>query len=239
MDAVFNQIRPHKISEEIVRQIKALIKEGKLQPGEKLPPERVLSDMLGVGRSSLREAINILETLGFVEIKTRKGIFVRSVSSASMSNPMRQILEEDSSTLYKLYELRKDIELASGFRAATLRTQTDLDEIRKTLLRMEIDAKKARLVLEADQNFHLAIASATQNFFRVHILKNILELAEDYMALIVEKLIEEKTAVYNVLDQHERIYRAIQQKDPKGARGLMDEHLTWIEEKWRTFGSKA
>ncbi|NCO60333.1 MAG: hypothetical protein COZ70_08435 [Deltaproteobacteria bacterium CG_4_8_14_3_um_filter_51_11] len=239
MEEIFRQLRPHKIPAEIVQQVKSLIKEGKLQPGQKLPPERALSDMLGVGRSSLREAVNILETLGFVETKTRKGIFVRSVSSASMPDPMRQILEEDNRTLYQLYELRKDIELASVFRAARLRTPADMEEILKSLVRMEGDAKAARLVLNADQDFHLAIARATQNFFRVHILKNIFDLAEDHMGLIVEKLIEEKAGVFAVLDQHERIYKAVQNQDPESARILMDDHLTWVEEKWRTFGSKA
>ena len=105
MKNIYTQIRPHKISEEIVNQIKSLIKDGKLQPGQKLPPERTLADLLGVGRSSLREAINILEALGFVEIRNRKGIFVRPVSSPIISDPLRQILEEDKSKLYELYEL--------------------------------------------------------------------------------------------------------------------------------------
>ena len=238
MDSVFSQIRPQKIPEEIVYQVKSLIKQGKLQPGEKLPPERELADLFGVGRSSLREAINILETLGFIEIKKRKGIFVRSVSSVSILDPMQQILEEDSNTLYKLYELRKDIELASVFMAAKLRTGTELTEIKNALERMEDDARHTYLSLHADLDFHLAIARATHNFFRVHILKNILDLAEDYMGLITEKLLEEKSSILIVVDQHKKIYQAIQQRDPESARSLMDDHLTWVEHKWRKFGSK-
>ena len=238
MNGVFTQIKPHKIPEEIVHQVTSLIKEGRLQPGQKLPSERALSDLFGVGRSSLREAINILETLGFVETRTRKGIFVRSVSSSTISDPMRVILEEDRNTLYKLYEMRKDLELASAFRAATLRKQTDLSAIQRSLKRMEVDAKASRLVLEADQDFHLAIARATHNLFRVHILKNMLDLAEDYMGLIVDKLIEEKDGVFDVLAQHERIYKAVQDKDPEDARRQMDVHLTWVEKKWETFVSE-
>jgi GntR family transcriptional regulator, transcriptional repressor for pyruvate dehydrogenase complex len=235
MNGVFTQIKPHKIPEEIVHQVTSLIKEGKLQPGQKLPSERALSDLFGVGRSSLREAINILETLGFVETRTRKGIFVRSVSSTTLSDPMRMILQEDRNTLYKLYELRKDLELASAFRAAGLCNPADLTAIRKSLMRMAVDAKAARLVLKADQDFHLAIARATHNLFRVHILKNIFDLAEDYMGLIVEKLIEEKDDVFDVFNQHEKIYKAIQDNDPERARRQMDIHLTWVEKKWETF----
>jgi GntR family transcriptional regulator, transcriptional repressor for pyruvate dehydrogenase complex len=238
MDSVFNQIRPHKIPEEIVHQIKSLIKEGKLQPGEKLPPERTLAEHFGVGRSSLREAINILETLGFVEIKKRKGIYIRSVSSPIMSDPLIQILEEDQSKLYKLYELRKDIELASTYMAAGHRTSSDLSKMLKPLKRMEEGAESAHFSLSDDVEFHLAIAQATHNFLRVHILKNILDLADDYMGLIAWKLVEEKTGVFSILDQHKRIYEAVKKKDQDGARSMMEEHLTWVEEKWKAFGTR-
>jgi GntR family transcriptional repressor for pyruvate dehydrogenase complex len=215
-----------------------LIKEGKLQPGEKLPPERTLAEYFGVGRSSLREAINILETLGFVEIKKRKGIYIQSVSSPIMSDPLIQILEEDEGKLYKLYELRKDIELASTYLAAGRRTATDLSNMLKPLKRMEGDAKSAYFSLSDDVEFHLAIAQATHNFLRVHILKNILDLADDYMGLIARKLVEEKTGVFSILDQHTRIYEAVKKRDQDGARSMMEEHLTWVEEKWKAFGTR-
>jgi len=235
MKNIYSQIRPHKISEEIVNQIKSLIKDGKLQPGEKLPPERTLADLLGVGRSSLREAINILEALGFVEIRNRKGIFVRPVSSPIISDPLRQILEEDKSKLYELYELRKDIELAAIHTAAKVRTKTDLARIKKYIKNMEQDAQDSRLSLSDDLEFHLAIAQATHNFLRVHILKNIFDLSGEYIDFIREKLIHEKPNVLSILDQHKKIYQAIKKRDQEGARALMDEHLTWVEEKWRAF----
>jgi DNA-binding FadR family transcriptional regulator len=239
MNAIYSQIRPHKIPEEIVQQIKSFIKDGKLQPGEKLPPERTLADLLGVGRSSLREAINILETLGFVEVKKREGIFIRTVSSVSMFDPLRQILEEDREKLYELYELRKDIELASIYTAAKLRTKADLTRIEQPLKRMKEKSQDSCFSLSDDVEFHLAVAQATHNWLRVHILKNIFDLATDYMSLIVQKLIEEKTGVFIVLEQHRNIYQAIQKKDQESARSLMNEHLTWVEDKWREFGIKT
>lgn len=238
MNTIYSQIKPHKITEEIVQQIKSLIKDGKLRPGEKLPPERTLSDFLGVGRSSLREAINILETLGFVEIKKRKGIFIRTVSSPIIFDPLRQILEEDRRKLYELYELRKDIELASIYMAAKLWTKTDLAKIRKFLKKMEEDAENSHLSLSDDVEFHLSLAEATHNWLRVHILKNIFDLAADYMGIIVQNIIEEKTSIFSVLDHHKRIFQAIQKKDQEGARVIMNEHLTWVEEKWKEFGGK-
>jgi GntR family transcriptional repressor for pyruvate dehydrogenase complex len=234
----YRQIRPHRIPEEIVQQIKTLIREGKLLPGERLPPERALADLLGVGRSSLREAISILETLGFVETRKRTGIFVRSVSSPIISDPLRQMLEEDKSGLYQLYEIRRDIELASADVCAQLRTKADLAAIRKLLVKMQEDARKDRLSLTHDWDFHLAIAQAAQNFLRVHILKNVFSLAEDFMVEIVRKLIDEKTSISQVIEQHTHIFEAIKRKDPAEARALMDQHLTWVEDKWKEFGTR-
>ena len=236
MNDIYSPIRPHKIPEEIVQQIKSLIKDGKLQPGEKLPPERTLADLLGVGRSSLREAINILETLGFVELKKREGIFIRSVSSTSIFDPLRQILEEDRVKLYELYELRKDIELASIYTAAKLRTKADLARIEEPLTRMKEDSANSHFSCLDDVEFHLAVAQATHNWLRVHILKNILDLSSDYMGLIVQKINDEKKDVFKVVDQHTKIYHAIQKKNQKSARAFMNSHLTWVEEKWKEFG---
>jgi len=238
MDSIYRQIRPFKVSEEIVQQIKSLIKEGKLQPGEALPPERIFAEMLGVGRSSIREAINILETLGFIEIKKRIGVFVRSVSEPIITNPLRQILEEDDSKFYELYEFRKDIELASTYKAARFRTDRDLYRMKKVLEKMEHDCKKLGISVKDDLAFHLGIAQATQNFMRAHILKSVWELSEDYMELGAMKIREEKGGAITIYNQHKRIFLAIQQRDQEAARSRMEEHLSWVEIKWKEFGKK-
>ena len=75
MENLFKAVHVDKVTDKIVDQLEDLIKEGKLAPGNRLPSERQLIDILGVGRSSLREALNKLEAMGYVEIKKRKGIF--------------------------------------------------------------------------------------------------------------------------------------------------------------------
>lgn len=233
MHSVYRQIRLHTVPEKIVQEIKSLISEGQLKPGEKLPPERTLADLFGVARSSLREAINILETLGFVEIKKRKGIFIRTVSSPTLSDPLRQILEEDKDTFYKIYELRKDIESASAYIAAKLRTKTDLTRIKTFLNRMEKDTRRSQASLYDDLEFHIAIAQATHNFIRVHILKNIFDLSDDFIDFVRQRF-----NIAMVFAQHEKIFQAIQKKDQEGARALMNEHLNWAEEQWKKFRSR-
>jgi GntR family transcriptional repressor for pyruvate dehydrogenase complex len=219
------------VTAEIVHQMTQLIKEGRLQPGEKLPGERTLAGLLGVGRSTLREAVNILEALGFLETQNRKGIFVKSVSSPIISDPLRRILEEDKSALADLYGLRKDIELASADLAARLHTDEDLKAMEMHLARMKKDAADTRLVLGDDMGFHLAIAQATHNFLRAHILKSLFDLSSEYFVFI-RKTIAVESNIPMIFAQHDRVYEAIKRRDPEAARSAMDQHLTWVQAKW-------
>ncbi len=95
MSETFHIITPLKVPDEIVRHIKSMIKKGQLIPGEKLPAERTLARLFGVGRSTLREAMNTLSTLGFIEIKERKGAFVKSLGAAVIPDTVSQILDGD------------------------------------------------------------------------------------------------------------------------------------------------
>jgi len=235
---VFKKIKLQKISEEIANQIRDLVKDGKLQPGEKLPPERAFSEMLGVGRSSLREAINILETQGFVETRKRQGVYICSLSTSIISDPLRQILEEDKDKLLQLYEVRKDIELASAFAAAKYRTESDLAKMRQALDKMEKDSKKPWLSLNDDLEFHLVIAQSGYNIFRSHILKNIFDLSDEHLQYVMGIMIGENSRILKLLDQHQKIFSAIKKKNSRLARSMMEEHLVWVEQKWKIFMQK-
>lgn len=235
MDTVFKKIKLQKVSEEVADQIRDLIKDGKLQPGEKLPPERRFSEMLGVGRSSLREALNILETQGFVESRKRQGVYVCSISASIISDPLRQIITEDRSKLLQLYEVRKDIELASAYAAAQHRTDQDLDKMGGILDKMAADATDSRLVLYDDLDFHLALAQSGNNIFRAHILKNIFDLSDDRLQAVLAIMTGEKDRIQGLLEQHQVIFSAVQERDPVLARRRMGEHLAWVEEKWKEF----
>ena len=235
MQTVYRPIRPYKVTEEIVAQVKSLIKDGTLQPGEKLPSERILCGLLGVGRSSIREAVNVLEALGFLEKKNRKGVFVRSVSSPVVFDPLVQILQEDKGKLGDLYGIRKDIELASAYLAAKLRTKKDLARMKEFVRRLEREAlDHSRLSVRDDVGLHLAVAQASGNFLRVHILRNIFDLAGDFYRVSGER-ITRGAEVITVYEQHARLFRAIEKMDQEAARARMDEHLTWGEVKWKAW----
>jgi GntR family transcriptional repressor for pyruvate dehydrogenase complex len=225
----FQEIHSAKISEQIVEQIKALIRDGHLMPGEKLPTEKALTSQLGVGRSSLREAINALEALGYVEARKHKGIFVRSVGDTLIDDPLRQMLEEDQDKLPHLYDLRMDIELAASQKAAENRDPGDLERLGACLKRMAEDKANQRLTLSDDIEFHLAIARATHNFLRVHILETIFDISNTYIDYIRTKIITDAKTIPVIYAQHEAIFRAIEARQPQAARDHMAAHLAWVE----------
>ncbi len=235
MTDLFTEIRPEKVSEAIVSQLKGLISDAKLQPGEKLPPERVLAARLGVGRSSLREAINTLEALGLVEIRKRQGVFVRSVGSLLVPDPLRRIFQEDQAKLPKLYEVRKDIELAAAFQAASCRTDQDLERMQDILEKMRHGVETSNLEIADDTRFHLAVAQATHNFFRIHILKSIFDLANDYLHGVLHRLMLDPANAPVIFRQHQEIFEAIRLQEPELSRSRMNTHLAWVEAQWGRF----
>ena len=229
---IYQRIKPSTISEEIILQVQQLIKEGHLQPGEQLPPEREFAGLLGVGRPSLREALSTLETLGFVEIRKRKGVFVKNITNEMVMDPLRHLFQEDKGTLCYLYEIRKDIELAAAFWAAGRRTDADLAAIEAPISRMENDIRSGSFSIADDLNVHLSIARATHNFLRVHILKHIFDLSSDFLGNVLGGLSEDQGNLPLLCRHHRSIYEAIKNRHADRARSEMKIHLEWVEKQW-------
>ena len=239
MKVIFSSITQRKVSEKIVEQIISLIKEGKLSPGDRLPPERLFAEQLGVGRSSLREAMNKLDTLGFIEIKKRQGAFIKSMSTKLLEDPLSKMLAAEKGKLPQLYELRKDIELASCYWAAKRRTGEDVFNLKTILDRMEKDAGEGGLLLKDDLEFHMAIAEASHNFLRVHILHTIFEMTNVYIDFIRRKIIQQKKNVPAIFNQHQSIFRSIEKGKSENAQDEMKQHLMWVEKQISMFPEES
>lgn len=225
MDAVFKEVRVEKVSDKIVAQLIDLITNGQLLPGEKLPSERRLTDLFGVGRSSLREALNTLETLGFIEIKKRQGNYVKSVDSAMPLSPLKKIMQVDQKRIVELYEVRRSIEQSAAREAAESRTGEDLQAIHEALLKFKLPSGEIAFSWENEISFHLAIARSSHNFLRLHTLKSIFDFAREFLEPVLHGFICNEERMTTVLDQHLGIYHAIRDQDTDLARSLMREHL--------------
>lgn len=235
MDAVFKEVRVEKVSDKIVTQLIDLITDGQLLPGEQLPSERRLTELFGVGRSSLREALNTLETLGFIEIKKRKGNYVKSVDSAMPLNPLKKIMQVDQKRIVELYEVRRSIEQSSAREAAENRSEEDLAAIHGALVKFKEPASELSFSWENEIAFHLAIARASHNFLRLHTLKSIFDFAREFLEPVLHGFICNEARIKTVLEQHETIYGAIRMQDSELARRMMREHLIGTNQRLADF----
>lgn len=238
MDTVFKEVRVEKVSDKIVTQLIDLITEGQLLPGEKLPSERRLTELFGVGRSSLREALNTLETLGFIEIKKRRGNYVKSMDSAMPLNPLKKIMRTDQKRIVELYEVRRSIEQSSAREAAERRTEEDLRVISSAISKFKQPSGKTVFSWENEIGFHLAIARASHNFLRLHTLKSIFDFAREFLEPVLHGYICNDERINTVLRQHDGIYEMIKTQDPEGARKMMREHLFGTNQRLTEFFEK-
>ena len=134
---MFKSIKHTRVSDEIVNQMKNLISEGILKPGDRLPPERELIKQFGVSRPSLREALNSLVTMGFLEVNQAKRTFVKSVTSERMEDPLSLLIKTDTQKIFDLIEVRKAMEAWGAFLAAQRATEEDIKQLESIIEEMK------------------------------------------------------------------------------------------------------
>lgn len=154
-------IQKKSLAEEVAGHLKEQITEGKLKKGEKLPIEPELMKIFGVGRSTIREAVRILENMGYLKVQQGRGTFIEIPTPAK--EPLEQRLKR--ADIRELNEVRKILESAIAERAAHHHTKQDIIEMKKCLADRKNAAEVGLLneCIEADIKFHVSIAKATHN----------------------------------------------------------------------------
>lgn len=227
---MFKPIKHTKISDEIVNQIKSLIAQGILKPGDRLPPERELVKELSVSRPSLREALNSLIAMGFLEVKGKR-TFVKSIASGSIQEPISLMLKADAQKIFDLIEVRKAIETWAAFHAAQKATEEDIKQLENILHKMKRAYQEGKRWEKEDADFHLGIAQSTHNPIQAHIMFSIHDLLSDSVA----KVFKDRNKVKKLIDQHDRIFNAIKNHSPERAREKTLEHLNYVESEVKAY----
>ncbi len=232
MTTVFKPIKPKKISEEIVEQIKKLITAGDLKPGERIPSERELSTMLGVSRPSVREAIMVLEAMGFLESRQGGGTYVRSLTEVAIADPLSSIVgSKEPQILYALTEVRMGLETWSAYLAARRATDAQIARMRELYEIMEKQAARGGWDAEVDARFHYTITAATQNTIQIHVLDTIHSLFQTTIMVALTEFYQKEGYLELLLQHHRDILEAIEAREPERAREAMRVHLELVEEK--------
>ena len=210
------------ISNEIIYKIKELINFKNLEPGDKLPSERMMSEKFGVTRGSIREAIQKLEFYGLLKSIPQSGTFVANIGVIAMNGMIDDILQLKDPDFKSLVETRILLELKSVRLAALRRTPEELEQIKKALEAYANKVLKGEDAVQEDLLFHLAIANASQNStlntFMLKITPEIITNFEKY------HVCDDDQALKGI-KEHEAIFEAIELQDPTLAKTKMKKHF--------------
>ena len=211
-----------RLSEAAIEQIKELIVSENLESGSKLPSERDLVTALGIGRSSIREALRMLEIMGLVEVKPGKGVFVKGLTG-DLFTPLPSLLSTRQETLHHHFEARLLLEPAAAALAAQRATQHELRKLVRVMDDFQESLAKDNLVglIKADIEFHRQIANATGNR-TIEILMNTIA-RHDFDGW--KMALRTKRRPHFTVAEHARILEAIAAKDEKRAKVTMRNHL--------------
>lgn len=193
-----------------------------LGDGDPVPTERELSERFGVGRSSVREGLRMLESHGVIRLSGRGGYVVGSRQRV-MAQAFAMLLHLGAVTPIELHDLRRPIEMEVAGQAALRRTGDDLAALRAAVAEMRASADDTSAALEADLAFHFALARASHNGALIAAITGIREVLR---GLIRERVVDIDTAIA----QHEEILARIEARDGEGARDSVARHMTWISE---------
>jgi len=208
-----------KISHKIVEQIKGIILSGGLQPGARLPKEQDLSEMLGVSRPTLREALTVLE-------------------AQSIQDPIQGMIEVDPWKVLELFEVRVKIDSEGAGMAAERATDDDLKTIKNYADQLEQQIKGKQSILEVEpsrlyQKTFFAIADATHNSIYAHFMKSVWTLLDGAIPYSRQKLLNVPDISKTIAQQYRQIVNLVVERKPNPARKAVIRHLDFVGEQLR------
>jgi GntR family uxuAB operon transcriptional repressor len=221
-------VEPLRLYRQIAGQIAALVDSGEFPAGSRLPAERELATLLGVSRTSVREAVISLEIAGRVEVRVGSGIFVSEPGAAQIVG-----LVDEGPSPFELLGARHLIEGEIAALAARSARKADLAAMRATVVRMREHADNFARRDAADREFHVRIAAATGNGSLALVVEGLWQQRRGKLWSRIETFFHTQKMREGVLLDHEAIVEALEQRDPDGARAAMHRHLARVEREFQ------
>jgi len=227
----FQEIEPKKTKAMyVVEQIIGAIKQMEYSVGSRLPSERLIAEQMKVSRNSVREALRALQIVGIIESRTGEGTYVRSLIRDKVDIGQALTALKEGEDLFEIWDARKEIETSLVRLAIERITSESLSNIHYILEKMSQAKQSGDSIgyLEANKDFHLAIAEAAKNVPLKNALRALMEIT-------TQQLLEEVNLGYVIesieksFREHEDIFNAIQKQDKKAAISIINIHFEVLE----------
>ncbi|HKW64381.1 MAG TPA: FadR/GntR family transcriptional regulator [Candidatus Acidoferrum sp.] len=224
---MYKVVRSSRLYEQIVRQVEESIQKGALKTGDKLPPERELAQQFGVSRTAVREAVKALREKGFVEAYPGRGTFIMETNAHPIRLSLdRMVKAEQADGSRYLTEVREMMEPEIAALAAERADAEDLSAMRESFEVMENAKRDPEAFIEADLDFHLALAEAAANPIILSLIDSIVGLLREQRMGIFQVEGGPERGQYH----HKKILDAVEHRDAAGAREAMKAHMRQVRD---------
>lgn len=224
MQERFGPIERRKVYELVADRLLEEIAGRRLKPGDPIPAERQLAETLSVGRSSIREALRMLESRGLI-VSVGHGAFTVAEYGNPLNASLALLVEMSDGDLHELFEVRRVLEVEMAGLAAERRTEGDLERMRAAIDAMDQGIDSADRYIAGDLEFHQAVVAATGN----RIARSMMEAIRDVMGRALHSVYRIPGSPEKSLQQHRDILDAVVAGRPDEARELVQEHLERVE----------
>jgi GntR family transcriptional repressor for pyruvate dehydrogenase complex len=221
----FQVVRPDGagvVAEQIVDQIREMIRQGKLKPGDRLPAERELAKRLGISRASLRHGLRFLAAIGVLNSRHGSGTYIAPGPPILKSESLQVLADLHGLSYDDMFEARKVLECALAELAAINAEDAHLALIAEEVAEMYATLDDPQEYLVHDIRFHRAVAAASGNQILSVLMDMVSTAAYEHRRATVERATDLKESA----ELHRKIYRLIRARKPAEAKAAMNEHLT-------------
>ena len=230
---MLHPVETKRASEEIFEQVREMILNGEIGPGERLPSERKMMEMLKRSRPTIREAMRMLEREGYVKIiPGSNGAIVQEVSLDNVVQSLDAVIQYQRISLGNILEFRRVNESAAVCLAAQRRTPEDLKALAQVLAEADSCLADTKRFIACDVAFHSLIAQAAKNeVFGIifQVCRNVIGDSIEH-AITAQEKAGERSMKENIIQMHKEILECLRKKDPSKAKAAMEYHLQRAEE---------
>ncbi len=226
---MYAPIHSSKVFERVAEQIEKRILDGELHKGDRLPTERELAEQFQVSRTAVREAMKILAQKGLVDMRPGRGTIVIDGASAAMQNSIGLMMKLKLGEIGgsdSLVEFRTILEIEIAALAAARTTEKEISVMRAAIEAMDESLSDVDAFIAADNNFHEALAEATQNALIIILINSIVSLLSEQR----KQIFEVEGGPQRGQIHHRRILESVIRRDPEAARAAMRSHLQQVRE---------